>query len=266
MFDAAHEGATDRSITGRGGRCATGARRDRDRRARSRGLPPRHARRTSDTCRARSSTSSTRSTTRASTRPSAVRSRSTSTATTTPVGASKGIDVITTGLRWRRAQAPVEVVGDAERRRPRRVPGARRRARRRPYARNMTATSTDAAQVRAQVDHPIIDADGHFVEVGPAAAGRDRHVPRRSCRPALRDRFLANTARALDTSTALANRSDPSGAGAVAGDALVVGLADAQPPRPCHRRIFPRCSTSGSTSSASTSPSSTRRWPSVTSR
>jgi NAD(P)H-dependent FMN reductase len=27
------------------------------------------------------------------------------------VGASKAIDVITTGLRWRRAQAPVEVVG-----------------------------------------------------------------------------------------------------------------------------------------------------------
>ena len=27
-------------------------------------------------------------------------------------GASKGIDVITTGLRWRRAQAPVEVVGE----------------------------------------------------------------------------------------------------------------------------------------------------------
>ena len=27
-------------------------------------------------------------------------------------GASKGIDVITTGLRWRQAQAPVEVVGE----------------------------------------------------------------------------------------------------------------------------------------------------------
>jgi flavorubredoxin len=30
-------------------------------------------------------------------------------------GASKGIDVITTGLRWRRAQAPVEVVGEPSR-------------------------------------------------------------------------------------------------------------------------------------------------------
>ena len=27
-------------------------------------------------------------------------------------GAAKGIDVITTGLRWRRAQAPVEVIGE----------------------------------------------------------------------------------------------------------------------------------------------------------
>ena len=30
-------------------------------------------------------------------------------------GASKAIDVITTGLRWRRAQAPVEVVGEPSR-------------------------------------------------------------------------------------------------------------------------------------------------------
>jgi multimeric flavodoxin WrbA len=30
-------------------------------------------------------------------------------------GASKGIEVITTGLRWRRAQAPVEVVGEPSR-------------------------------------------------------------------------------------------------------------------------------------------------------
>ena len=29
------------------------------------------------------------------------------------------------------------------------------------------AASTRAAQVRAEVDHPIIDADGHFVEIGP---------------------------------------------------------------------------------------------------
>ena len=31
----------------------------------------------------------------------------------------------------------------------------------------MTTTPTQAARVRSLVDHPIIDADGHFVEVGP---------------------------------------------------------------------------------------------------
>ena len=31
----------------------------------------------------------------------------------------------------------------------------------------MTTTPTEAARVRSRVDHPIIDADGHFVELGP---------------------------------------------------------------------------------------------------
>ena len=67
----------------------------------------------------------------------------------------------------------------------------------------MTATSTDAALVRAQVDHPIIDADGHFVELGPAPAGRDHHATSRK-RPgaALRDRFLATPHASFDTSSA----------------------------------------------------------------
>ena len=73
----------------------------------------------------------------------------------------------------------------------------------------MTATSTTAAQVRAQVDHPIIDADGHFVEVGPLLHDEIVTYLEESAGAALRDRFLAGTARALDTSTALANRSDP---------------------------------------------------------
>jgi predicted TIM-barrel fold metal-dependent hydrolase len=73
----------------------------------------------------------------------------------------------------------------------------------------MTATSTDAALVRAQVDHPIIDADGHFVEVGPLLQDEIITYLEEAAGPTLRDQFLANTARALDTSTALANRSDP---------------------------------------------------------
>ncbi len=68
---------------------------------------------------------------------------------------------------------------------------------------------TSAAEVREQVDHPIIDADGHFVEIGPIldeelvtyieqAGGRE-----------LRDRYLSGLAKPFDTSTVLANRNDP---------------------------------------------------------
>jgi hypothetical protein len=32
---------------------------------------------------------------------------------------------------------------------------------------DVTATATKAARVRESVAHPIIDADGHFVEIGP---------------------------------------------------------------------------------------------------
>jgi predicted TIM-barrel fold metal-dependent hydrolase len=73
----------------------------------------------------------------------------------------------------------------------------------------MTATSTRAAQIRAEVDHPIIDADGHFVEVGPLLHDEIVADLEEFGGSALRDRFLANSARALDTSTALASRDDP---------------------------------------------------------
>jgi predicted TIM-barrel fold metal-dependent hydrolase len=73
----------------------------------------------------------------------------------------------------------------------------------------MTGTSTDAARVRAQVGHPIIDADGHFVEVGPLLHDEIVTHLGDSGGSKLRDRFLESTARALDTSSALADRSDP---------------------------------------------------------
>jgi predicted TIM-barrel fold metal-dependent hydrolase len=68
---------------------------------------------------------------------------------------------------------------------------------------------TKAAKVRSAVGHPIIDADGHLVELGPLlddelltyleeAGGRD-----------LRDRYLAGMIKPFDTSTALADRNDP---------------------------------------------------------
>ena len=73
----------------------------------------------------------------------------------------------------------------------------------------MTGTMT-AAKVREQLKHPIIDADGHFVEMGPIlddelltyleeAGGKD-----------LRDRYLASTSRPFNTANVLAGRDDPS--------------------------------------------------------
>ena len=73
----------------------------------------------------------------------------------------------------------------------------------------MTTTPTQAARVRSQVDHPIIDADGHFVELGPllqdevisyvedtGGRGAARAIPRHR-----RESF--------DTSSSLADRGDP---------------------------------------------------------
>jgi predicted TIM-barrel fold metal-dependent hydrolase len=73
----------------------------------------------------------------------------------------------------------------------------------------MTATNTDAARVRAEVGHPIIDADGHFVEVGPLLNDEIVTYLEDAGGTGLRERFLANTSSALDTSTALANREHP---------------------------------------------------------
>ena len=42
----------------------------------------------------------------------------------------------------------------------------------------MTTTPTQAARVRSLVDHPIIDADGHFVELGTAAPRRGDQLRR----------------------------------------------------------------------------------------
>ena len=98
----------------------------------------------------------------------------------------------------------------------------------------MTSTSTHAARVRDAVDHPIIDADGHFVEIGPLlhdeilASLEDigwRRAPRslpRGCRVAARH--------VLEPGEPLR----PRGARPMAGDAVVVGMADRQRARPRH--------------------------------
>ena len=74
----------------------------------------------------------------------------------------------------------------------------------------MSKFPTKAAKVRSQVGHPIIDADGHLVEIGPIlddelAAYLEQTGGRR-----LRDRYLSGAVKPFDTSMALANRSgDP---------------------------------------------------------
>src|SRR4051795_4394148 len=72
----------------------------------------------------------------------------------------------------------------------------------------MTTTPTDAARVRSQVDHPIIDADGHFVELGPLLQDEVISYVEDAGGAAWRGRFPA-TAKSFDPSSALADRGDP---------------------------------------------------------
>ena len=67
--------------------------------------------------------------------------------------------------------------------------------------------TTEAAEVRARLDHPIIDADGHFVELAPLVDDVLATSLEEAGGPALRDRYLAGTATPFDTSTVLADRT-----------------------------------------------------------
>jgi len=69
----------------------------------------------------------------------------------------------------------------------------------------MTTTPTEAARVRGRVDHPIIDADGHFVELGPLLHDEVVSYVEDVGGGALRERFLT-TAASFDTSSSLADR------------------------------------------------------------
>ena len=74
----------------------------------------------------------------------------------------------------------------------------------------MTATVTKAAQVREHVSHPIIDADGHFVEIGPILQDELLASLEEFGGAGLRDRFLASRTAPTDTASNLADRADPS--------------------------------------------------------
>ncbi|MGH9017668.1 MAG: amidohydrolase family protein [Acidimicrobiales bacterium] len=69
-------------------------------------------------------------------------------------------------------------------------------------------TTTKAARISGGLDHPVIDADGHFVEIAPVlddalVAGLEEQGG-----VALRDRYLESRATPFDTSTVLAGRAD----------------------------------------------------------
>jgi predicted TIM-barrel fold metal-dependent hydrolase len=69
---------------------------------------------------------------------------------------------------------------------------------------------TSAAQVREKVDHPIIDADGHFVEIGPVLEEELLTYLEEAGGRQMRDRYVAGFAKPFDTSTVLAGRDHPS--------------------------------------------------------
>ena len=64
-----------------------------------------------------------------------------------------------------------------------------------------------SAEVRASLSHPIIDGDGHFVEIWPLAHEEILASVEREGGAALRDRFLAGYAKPLDTTAAVAEDS-----------------------------------------------------------
>jgi predicted TIM-barrel fold metal-dependent hydrolase len=74
----------------------------------------------------------------------------------------------------------------------------------------VTATVTRAAQVREHVSHPIIDADGHFVEIGPILQDELLASLEEFGGAGLRDRFLASRTAPTDTASNLADRAEPS--------------------------------------------------------
>ncbi len=88
------------------------------------------------------------------------------------------------------------------------------------------ATQTTAASVRESVGHPIIDADGHFVEVGPILDDELMAALEEFGGRTLRDRFRRSRVGADRHGLEPGRPRRPVGSGGVAGDAVVVGMAD----------------------------------------
>src|SRR5438874_4255530 len=71
----------------------------------------------------------------------------------------------------------------------------------------LETTVSTAAQVRARLDHPIIDADGHFVELGPLLDDEIVAYLEDEGGADLRDRYR-EIGRPFDTSVAIGGRDD----------------------------------------------------------
>ncbi len=69
---------------------------------------------------------------------------------------------------------------------------------------------TTAAEVREKVDHPIIDADGHFVEIGPVLDEQLLAYIEEAGGHRMRDLYLSGRIKPFDTSIVLSGRDDPS--------------------------------------------------------
>ena len=72
--------------------------------------------------------------------------------------------------------------------------------------------TTKASEIRAGLSHPIIDADGHFVEVAPLINAEMLTYLEEMGGPEVRDRYIEDTG-LTDTSTVLAGHDGGIGAG-----------------------------------------------------
>lgn len=68
---------------------------------------------------------------------------------------------------------------------------------------------TRAAEIRDELSHPIIDADGHFVEIAPMLDDEIVSYIEQDAGRDLRDRYVSGVTRPTDTSTVLRGRDDP---------------------------------------------------------
>ena len=68
-------------------------------------------------------------------------------------------------------------------------------------------TSRSSQEIRAGLDHPVIDVDGHFVEMAPVLHEEILATLEELGGASLRDRYLAGPVRPTDTSSILAGRT-----------------------------------------------------------